>query len=235
MLGYENHGVLSFSIGLDYGGSVQSFGGVVLGKENILQLFKGLQRIGFESWESLRGTLVRVKREDGVNRGKIVAIGHVLEDKWFPKDDKMDCTCGEPHISSRICHHYNKKPCHVKDEGIACPNIHSKEEARNCDGCKLFGKMGVHSFTCPIRGETIHIRAAVPVQVTPSERIRKIMIEKYGTPIVSRQISSILEFLDEEWEKMKPCKHESSYQVEGIGDVYYNVCNDCGVLFLAGK
>lgn len=82
MLGYEDHGILSFNIHLDYGGSVQGFGGIVLGKENIITLFKGMQRIGFESWESLKGTLVRVEREDGY-AGKIIGIGHIIENKWF--------------------------------------------------------------------------------------------------------------------------------------------------------
>ena len=32
-----------------------------------------------------------------------------------PKEDKPECTCGEPHISSRIQHCYDGKPCYVKD------------------------------------------------------------------------------------------------------------------------
>lgn len=29
----------------------------------------------------------------------------------------------------------------------------SDRDKRSCDGCKLFGNVGVHSLTCPIRGE----------------------------------------------------------------------------------
>lgn len=46
--------------------------------------------------------------------------------------------------------------------------------------------------------------------------------------ILAKKINEIIE-------SYKPCKHESAYQVEGFNDIYYNVCNDCGVLFLASK
>lgn len=42
------------------------------------------------------------------------------------------------------------------EEHYPIPKEEVKEE-RNCDGCKLFGKIGVHSFTCPIRKEKIEI------------------------------------------------------------------------------
>ena len=44
--------------------------------------------------------------------------------------------------------------------------------------------------------------------------------------------SAILMYLDEKY-----CEHHSAYQIESlVGDeVYYNVCNDCGILFLANK
>ncbi len=66
----------------------------------------------------------------------------------------------------------------------------------------------------------------------PSEKIKKIIEEKYKTSIKSRQICAILEYLDEEHEKNKPCEHKNSYQEESPLHAY-NVCNDCGVLFLA--
>lgn len=43
---------------------------------------------------------------------------------------------------------------------------------------------------------------------------------------------AIAKYLDEN----QPCEHRSSYQVDSlVGNVFYNVCNDCGVLFLAKK
>ena len=74
----------------------------------------------------------------------------------------------------------------------------------------------------------------------PSKRIIEIMAKifldegEYESSKIFH--SAILRYLDEESEKNKPCEHKSSYQVdEQIGEIYYNVCNDCGVLFLAKK
>ncbi len=36
------------------------------------------------------------------------------------------------------------------------------KEERKCDGCKLYGNMGVHSFTCPIRKQPIEISFLCP-------------------------------------------------------------------------
>lgn len=72
----------------------------------------------------------------------------------------------------------------------------------------------------------------------PSERIYEIQKnnQKEWPNDPRPSISAIIQFLDEEYEKNKPCKHKDSYQVDSqIGDVYYNVCNDCGVLFLANR
>lgn len=68
----------------------------------------------------------------------------------------------------------------------------------------------------------------------PSERIYQIARERG----LSKQFPAwndtdiILQYLDEEYEKNKPCEHKDSYTVDSTSDVYYNVCNDCGVLFL---
>lgn len=45
---------------------------------------------------------------------------------------------------------------------------------------------------------------------------------------------AIMSYLYEQWEKNRPCEHKSAYQVDS-GDIFYNVCNDCGVLFLDDK
>lgn len=88
-LGYENHGLLTISIVLDYGGSSQGFGGYNMSHngEYLMKWVRGiLDTVGVESWEKLKGKMIRVQRADGWN-GKIIAIGNILEDKWFnPKD-----------------------------------------------------------------------------------------------------------------------------------------------------
>lgn len=80
----------------------------------------------------------------------------------------------------------------------------------------------------------------------PSERIKKLIKEKQSEidqqsnqleAYLTVVIGGILDYLDEEYEKNKPCEHKSAYQVESMNgdEVYYNVCNDCGILFLSKK
>lgn len=91
MLGYEDHGVLTSWIFVDYGGSGQGFGGYALDRFNpktkaregtkfaanyIIGL---LQTLGVDTWEKLPGTYCRIYGD----YGKAEAIGHLLEDKWF--------------------------------------------------------------------------------------------------------------------------------------------------------
>jgi hypothetical protein len=101
MLGYEDHGIFSFYLNLDYDGSGQSAGGyaldsyikekdkrigTVLGMQLIIEILKTLD---IESWEKLKGTYIRVKAD----YSKVYAIGNLLKDKWldfeqFFKDNK---------------------------------------------------------------------------------------------------------------------------------------------------
>ena len=95
MLGIEDHGIMSYSLTLDYGGSGQSFGGycldtpvkdddgkflgrkgVAYGADTILKILETLE---VSTWEKLPGTKCRVvATHTGVKK-----IGHLLKDKWF--------------------------------------------------------------------------------------------------------------------------------------------------------
>ena len=95
MLGIEDHGIMSYSLTLDYGGSGQSFGGycldtpvkdedgkflgrkgVAYGADTILKILETLE---VSSWEKLPGTKCRVvATHTGVHQ-----IGHLLKDQWF--------------------------------------------------------------------------------------------------------------------------------------------------------
>jgi len=81
MLGYEDHGILTFFITLDYGdGGHQSFGGYSLGKAYTTKVIEGILKVvGVDRWEKLKGQHIRVKAE----HTKVHEIGHILEDKWF--------------------------------------------------------------------------------------------------------------------------------------------------------
>ena len=88
LLGYEDHGMLTAFLMLDYGGSHQGFGGYSLGGQKWdsvacgYQLRRILETVGVETWQELVGKHVRVRRSRSFN-GKTLEIGHLLEDKWY--------------------------------------------------------------------------------------------------------------------------------------------------------
>lgn len=106
MLGYEDHGIMTCMIDLDYGDSGhQGFGGYGLdepkkdekgkhigrfGSAYGMQFIKEiLEVVGVEKWEDLVGKYIRVRfNDESADWGnKIEAIGNITKDKWFsPKD-----------------------------------------------------------------------------------------------------------------------------------------------------
>ena len=99
MLGYEDHGILTFMLYLDCGdGTSQGFGGYQLDtpvhheghflgraptKAPGLILKRILETVGVERWEDLRGKVIRIQRREEVLHAPITRIGHMLDDKWF--------------------------------------------------------------------------------------------------------------------------------------------------------
>ena len=95
MLGFEDHGIFTYCLQLDYGGSGQGFGTYMLDAKDpadpktvphnygIRHIRQILGVVGVEKWEDLPGKYIRVEAEhDGIRR-----IGNILEDKWFdPKE-----------------------------------------------------------------------------------------------------------------------------------------------------
>jgi hypothetical protein len=95
MLGYEDHGILSAMIYLDYGGSGQGFGGYVLDSASPmphtassrredslacgLLIRRVLQVVGVSKWEDLKGKSVRVE----ASWSEIAKLGNYLKDEWF--------------------------------------------------------------------------------------------------------------------------------------------------------
>lgn len=93
-LGYEDHGILTFGLGLDLaGGMFTTFGGYGLdtydkvskkricyayGMQLIVEIMK---TVGVEKWEDLTGKYIRVV-DEGYNT-PIRKIGNLMEDKWF--------------------------------------------------------------------------------------------------------------------------------------------------------
>lgn len=86
-LGSEDHGIPTAWLHLDFAGSGQGFGGYTLtGAAAAFWIKRVLETVGAESWEKLPGKHVRVRREKSYDA--ILAIGHIIEDKWFyPRDE----------------------------------------------------------------------------------------------------------------------------------------------------
>ncbi len=64
----------------------------------------------------------------------------------------------------------------------------------------------------------------------PSEKIKQILKTPDSNGMFTSETGAILDYLDAN----APCEHKDAYQVESP-EIYYNVCNDCGVLFMAKR
>ena len=100
-LGFEDHGIMTFWITLNYGGSHQGFGGYALDNpqdgKRVPTVLVGhavqriLKVVGVSKWEDLKGKYVRVKRtEVGAT-----AIGNILENEWFDPSEEFQAIIGE--------------------------------------------------------------------------------------------------------------------------------------------
>lgn len=97
-LGFEDHGIMTFSLGLEFKSGGVSFGGYALDiydkeKDERVGVGEGLdclkeimETVGVETWEDLKGKYVVL--ESGGWGGQALGIRNVLdEDKWFrPKE-----------------------------------------------------------------------------------------------------------------------------------------------------
>ncbi len=83
-LGFEDHGMYTFFLDIDYGGSGQGFGGYGLNDRLAgMTVRRILEVLETERWEHLPHTPVRIKREHEGFGAKAIAIGHLLNDQWF--------------------------------------------------------------------------------------------------------------------------------------------------------
>jgi hypothetical protein len=94
-LGLEDRGIMTFNLGLDYGGEGQGAGGYVLdtpikdkkgkfikrvgGAHSMSLIMEILDVVGVANWEDLKGTHIRVK----ASHTEVHAIGNLLEDNWL--------------------------------------------------------------------------------------------------------------------------------------------------------
>lgn len=97
-LGYQDHGIFTFAVNLNYGVSIQSFGnycldmydenkkkrvGTAYGMQFIICV---LQLFDIKSISELKGVPCRVDCEFD----RVYRIGHFLKDKWFDPDIDLE-------------------------------------------------------------------------------------------------------------------------------------------------
>lgn len=77
-LGFEDHGLLSSFVDLNYGSSGQGFGGFALGGDYASRWIAGVLRVAeVDDWSKLPGRPVRALADFG----KVHAIRHILDDR----------------------------------------------------------------------------------------------------------------------------------------------------------
>ena len=95
MLGLEDHGIMSFYLYVDYGGSRQGAGGYALDSPvkdseghflrregtalGMALIVRILEVVGVDKWEDLKGKSIRVRADDS----KVYEVGHLLKDNWL--------------------------------------------------------------------------------------------------------------------------------------------------------
>jgi hypothetical protein len=98
-LGLEDHGIMTFTIGLEWSGSGQGFGGLALDMwskekecrvghpDSIMIIRRIIEAVGVSNWEDLKGKYVRIRHESDSWGAKIEAIGHIVDDEWCVLSD----------------------------------------------------------------------------------------------------------------------------------------------------
>lgn len=85
MLGIEDHGIFSSMVTIEIPGGGCGFGGYSFGTKATKSAWTNayilglLAAVGVDSWEKLRGQLVRIE----IHGMRIKRIGHIMENRWF--------------------------------------------------------------------------------------------------------------------------------------------------------
>ena len=92
-----DHGLLSAWLTLDYGGSMQNFGGHALYNPNHktpnyagLFIWRVLEVVDVSEWSKLVGKTIRVR----AGHNGVEAIGHIVNDVWFHPSEELQSLRG---------------------------------------------------------------------------------------------------------------------------------------------
>jgi hypothetical protein len=129
MLGKEGHGMMSFMLHLNFGGTIQGFGGWCLDdinpedktKSRVPTVLTGavvmgiMEALEIESWEALKGAHCRVKSKPGWG-SPLLAIGHFLKDQWFWIQSTMDQWVAEKDRQSNVLKMWRDRAIAAEEE-----------------------------------------------------------------------------------------------------------------------
>lgn len=100
-LGYDDHGIVTAFLQLQWPGMGGGFGGYVLHSDHphsgltafgMQYLRSVLDTVGVRTWEELAGKHVRIVQEQGSGLNRILGIGNIMEDRWFfPHELGQEC------------------------------------------------------------------------------------------------------------------------------------------------
>lgn len=82
----SDHNIWSAFIHVEYDRGCQGYGGYRLDETMTTFVICVLDVLDVESWEKLPGKYCRI--EVNRDRGKIVRIGHIIEDRWFSMEEE---------------------------------------------------------------------------------------------------------------------------------------------------
>lgn len=83
MFGFEDHGILTFWLMLEYEGGSVGWGGYALGNGFTEKAIAAiLNTVGVETWEELKGKLVRYERGWAGSHSAGRKLGNIISDKW---------------------------------------------------------------------------------------------------------------------------------------------------------
>lgn len=91
MLGREDHGIMTFMLQIDYGGSGQGVGGY-----GVAIISRILEVVDVMTWEELPGKHIRVIKQDSPYQARVIGIQNICTDARIIFQELADEYAAEP-------------------------------------------------------------------------------------------------------------------------------------------